>query len=1015
MKSSKVKDQSSREDQSSKRGQAGNRFRLLNFELLLFFELCALSFPAMAGPPAEPGSYQLHPALEMSLFAREPDVVDPVALTWDEEGRMYVVEMRDYPYGIGPERKPGGTVRLLEDTNNDGKADRAVVFAEELSFPTSIAPWNGGVLVTAPPEIIFLKDTDGDGKAEVREVLFKGFTLGVTDANVNGLRWGLDNRVHGCNGGNDGTVTSTRKPGAPVSIRNLDFSFDPKSGDFTPTYHTSGGFGKVFDAFGRSFATHNINHIQQQMIPVRYLKRFPGLPPVNTTESISDHEAMARIYPISEPETRPNHPEQSGHFSASGGLGFIGSRAYPDDLFGSVLVCDVVGNLVHRDVLSMSGPEYVASRSPTEKKSEFFASRDKSFRPIGIELGPDGALYLIDMQRDVIEHPDYIPKKLRDKIDIRAGEDRGRIYRITPKGGLSARKPSLRRAPTAELVNYLSSSNCWWRYTAQRLLVERDAKSAVPPLKKMVASADPLGRLHSLWTLEALGALDQELILRALADEHSSVRENALLLAERHLSGSEKFVEHIISIAHDRDARVRFQAALTIGQLDSASAVAALVRILSRDHGSRWTRLAVLSSIRSGEERVLDGLLVDVAFRSAVPGTEIDAVREVADLIGARAPAQPAKIAAVLALLTQDPRPYAPRRIAVVEGLQSGLARAGGLVSPDLTMASALVELSRRDLPLISLWKLSRTLGLPDNDAQRAALAQAMQWALDNSRPLTNRLDDIRLLSLGSYAQVGKTLFELLDGSQPGDLQRAAIDALRQFNELDVATNLVSRWRTLVPAVRPLVVNLLLQRVTFHPVLLEAIETERVKLGELNLDLEQRRRLLRRSTPEIQARAARLIGDEEYSNRKTIVGDWLNKLPPAGDASRGRAVFELTCAQCHLLDGVGHAVGPDLGSLAHRSVEDLLSNILDPNMAINPGYVAYSVETVSGEFETGLLQSESADAVQLLQASGRKVVIPRTQIKHLSSSGVSLMPEGVEGGLSPADLRDLIALLQLKR
>src|SRR6266850_897434 len=178
--------------------------------LVLSYQFTCFIVPAFAATLPETAGYELHPALEMSLFASEPDVVDPVALTWDEQGRMYVVEMRDYPYGFGPDRKPGGTIRLLEDTDNDGKIDRSTLFAEGLSFPTSIAPWNGGVLVTAPPEMIFLKDTDGDGKADVREVVLKGFVRGVTDSNVNGLRWGLDNRVHGANGGNGGKIVNAR-------------------------------------------------------------------------------------------------------------------------------------------------------------------------------------------------------------------------------------------------------------------------------------------------------------------------------------------------------------------------------------------------------------------------------------------------------------------------------------------------------------------------------------------------------------------------------------------------------------------------------------------------------------------------------------------------------------------------------------------------------------------------------------------------------------------------------------
>src|SRR6266404_7518961 len=224
-------------------------FRFLGWATALAFLPFSLANMCAAGqhPIANSTDCLVHPALEISLFAAEPDVVDPVALTFDGAGRIYVVEMRDYPYGFGPERKPGGTVRLLEDTNHDGKVDRSTIFAEHLSFPTSICAWNGGVLVASPPELIFLKDTDGDGRADVREVMFKGLTLGVTDSNFNGLRWGLDNRVHGLNGGNSGKVESPRKPGQVTELGEMDFSFDPGTGDFATTFHSSGGFGLVFD------------------------------------------------------------------------------------------------------------------------------------------------------------------------------------------------------------------------------------------------------------------------------------------------------------------------------------------------------------------------------------------------------------------------------------------------------------------------------------------------------------------------------------------------------------------------------------------------------------------------------------------------------------------------------------------------------------------------------------------------------------------------------------------------
>jgi putative membrane-bound dehydrogenase-like protein len=969
----------------------------------------------VAHPVADHTNSELHPALEISLFAREPDIVDPVALTFDENGRMYVVEMRDYPYGFEPNRRPGGTIRLLEDTDGDARADRSVLFADNLSFPTSICPWKGGVLVAAPPEIIFLKDTDGDGKADVREVLLKGFTLGVTDSNMNGVRWGLDNRVHGLNGGNSGSITSFRKSGPPVALGNLDFSFDPETGDFATTFHASGGFGLVFDDWGRSFVTYNINHLQQRILPERYLRRFPGFPPVNATESISDHGEMASIYPISVAGTRPNHPEQSGHFSSAGGMGYVGWRGYGEDLPGSLLVCDVVGNLVHRDLLKENGPVFTAIRAPTELTREFFASRDSSFRPVGVELGPDNALYLIDMQRDVIEHPDYIPEKVRAKLNLRAGEDRGRIYRLTPKGGLPTWKPNLHDASAPALVNELSHPNQWRRATAQRLLVERQNKRAVGSLKKLARSGnDPLGRLHALWTLSGLRALDEATVERALTDTHPGIRENALLLAEFLLPESKRLTARILAMAADPATRVRFQAALTIGQLDHPSVLEALRSILMTDYQHRWTRVAVLSSLRSGADDLFVSLLGNEPFCKELTPPKSELFRELADLTTARG--GPKGLSSVLRAIAGS-NAGEPLKLAALEGVQSGIGRSETLLNPGADDAVALSRLSTNasSVLLAAAWTTSRALGLPENESQRKALGEAIQRVTEKDRAVASRVADLKVVSLGGYPAVKETLFSLLEGTQPSIVQDEVIAALRQFKEPEVAQRLVERWRSLAPGVRVPVLDLLLQRLSFHPYLLEAMETGKITVGELNLDLEQRRRLLWKSSPDIKIRAAKLIDDGEYGNRKAVVEEWLQNLPANGNAQRGKAGFEKTCAQCHAAGGVGNHVGPDLTAVSHRSVEDLLSNILDPNMAIQPNYVTYSCETDSGELETGILQSESAEAITLLQAAEKKVVVPRKRIKRLESTGLSLMPEGLEAGMTPADMRDLIAFLQQKR
>jgi putative heme-binding domain-containing protein len=632
-----------------------------------------------------------------------------------------------------------------------------------------------------------------------------------------------------------------------------------------------------------------------------------------------------------------------------------------------------------------------------------------------MELGPDGALYLIDMQRDVIEHPDYIPQKVKDKLDLRAGQDRGRIYRITPKGSPARPKPDLRHARAADLVRLLGHSNQWWRVTAQRLLVERQDKSAVRSLKKLGEGANSLARLHGLWTLQGLQALDEPTVIRALFDSDPGIRENALLLAEARLPGSAQLRQRILLLADDPSTRVRFQAALTIGQINRADPLAALRRAFLKDYAHRWTRVAVLSSLRRNEDELLRSLVTDAAFTKSDSEAEREALRELADLCGARAD-KPAKMSALLALFCA-PIPHDNLRLAGLEGLRSGAERSGAHFKADATVAAVLEKVARPDEPALfgSAWQLSKALGLPETQAQRTALASAAERIRDSSQPMDRRIDDIRLLSLGTYSSVAETLGAMLESSQPAAVQQAVIEGLSQFKEAAVAANLVAHWPSLAPSVRPAVITLLLARVPFHEVLMDAIEHERIKLGELNLDLEQRRRLMRESSPEIMARAAKLIGDEEYSNRKTVVEEWLRKLPSAGEVGRGRAVFEKACAQCHALAGVGQQVGPDLGALAHRSVEDLLSNILDPNMAINPAYVSFTAETVTGEIETGIMESESAETVVLRQALGKKVVLPRRQIKRLQSSGVSLMPEGLEAGLSPQDLRDLIAFLQQRR
>jgi putative membrane-bound dehydrogenase-like protein len=962
----------------------------------------------------DPASVQLDPRLEMTLWAAEPDVVDPVAIAWDDQARAYVVECRDYPYGVGPAGGVGSTVRQLEDTDGDGRADKSTVFARNLSYATSVTPWRGGVLVSAAPDILFLKDTDGDGVADVREVVLTGFVRGVSDSLVNGLRYGLDGRIHGANGGNGGTLSSPKRPGEVVALGEDDFAFDPDTGQVERTGRSGGGFGLVFDDFGRAFTTYNIDHLQHRFLSRRQAERFPGFPPVALTGSISDHGEMSRIFPVSTAQTRPNHPEQAGHFSAAGGMGRVASGLFPDDLRGSIFVGDVVGNLVHRDVIVPDGPTFRATRAPGEQTNEFFASRDGNFRPVGLETGPDGALYLLDMQRDVIEHPDYIPAKVRAKLDVRAGQDRGRIYRIAPKNSGKPRRVNLSRLPDSALVAQLGDDNQWVRLTAQRLLAERRATSTIPALRRLATeSPRALARLHALWTLEAVGGLTEAELRKTLADTHPGVRENALWLAEPRLTDHPALVDGVLGRLRDSQPRVRFVAAQVAGAINQPAAEVLLAELWWLDLQSEWTRRAVLSSLRP-EHAVGFARRVLGRFAAApLPAAGGVAVRELAELIGARATDRPADVSA----LVEDDRFNSPIGIALAEGLASGLARSG--VQPALTetarrrLAERFATAGREELR--PLWLLARSLGLPENVHQTEALVLARAGAADSSRAMAARVADVRLLGLGAEETSLEPLLALLDAREPQDLQRAALGELRRFPGAAVGSGLIARWRSLGPAVRPEALNLMLDRRAFHPALLEALESGAILVGELNLDLEQRRRLLRGGTASIRERAAKFMADEEYSGRKTLVDDWLAKLPAQGDADRGRKVFEEACAKCHVSGSLGKRVGPDLTGLTHRSVEDLVSNILDPNMALNPGFVAYTVETTDGEAQTGLLTAQDANSITLLMADELRVTVPRRSVLKLAADGRSLMPEGLEAGRSPQDLRDLVEFLQAGR
>ena len=553
---------------------------------------------------------------KVEVFLTEPQVMSPVEMVFDENGRIYVAEMLDYPEDPPPGKPVRSRIKLLEDTDGDGKYERTVVFADQVLQVSGLLPWKEGLIVTSAPDILWMKDNDGDGKADVRKVLYTGFPKVNPEARITNPRYGIDNWIYTSNNGRDGTITSPDHPErSPVSVRGTDFRFHLVRDVAEPSSGVA-QFGLTFDDWGNQFITENTTHLRHVILPMHYMARAPLLDvPAFALNIYEDGKVPAQIFPLTGPQQwrqqrtalrQQRYDERGlnriehvgGYFSgASGGTVYNGD-AWPEEYRGSIFTGEVSANLVHRDVITSDGVTFKAARA--KEGVEFIASADQWFRPCNFANAPDGNLYFTDVYRLFIETPESIPEEIKKGMDFYAGDTLGRIYRIVSNNPRNRRdlKPRLGSASVEELVRHLENANGWHRTTAQRLIVERQDKAAIPLLKSFVdQTRSPVGRLHALWTLEGLSALDEQMVMRALKDPDPHVREHALRLAESFIPGSLKTATTILAMSGDVDTRVQFQLAFTLGQLKDRKALDVLVALTEKRSDDPWFRLAILSSV----------------------------------------------------------------------------------------------------------------------------------------------------------------------------------------------------------------------------------------------------------------------------------------------------------------------------------------------------------------------------------------------------------------------------------
>src|SRR5262245_11275176 len=945
-------------------------------------------------PAAAMKTFHVAPGFRIEQVAAEPLVADPVAVAFDENARLYVVEMRGYSENKDEHLS---RIRLLEDADSDGKFDKSTIFADGLAWPTAIFCWAGGVLIVDAPDIFYFKDTNSDGKADEHRKLYSGLGISNVQGLANSFQWGLDNRIYLSLSSTGAELTRVADQNArPISLRGRDIAIDPRTWEVTPV---SGGaqHGLSFDDWGNRFVCSNSDHLQEVMYEDRYLARNPYIAAPSPRRSIAADGPQADVFRTSPIEpwrivrTRlratgvvPGIVEgggrPAGYFTGATGTTIYRGDAWPSQWHGVAICGDVGSNLVHRKKLEPDGVGFIGRR--IDEKSEFVSSSDIWFRPVQFANAPDGTLYILDMYREVIEHPASLPPIIKKHLDLTSGRDRGRNYRVVPDGYKQRQLPKLAGAGVDVLVALLQHPNGWHRDTAARLLFERQDKRAIEPLEKLTfESQSPLARMHAMHVLDGLNALSERVVLPRLSDDHAGVREHAVRLAEK-LVGSSAAIRHrTLEMADDDQLRVRYQLAFSLGELPSSpERNAALVKITKRDVADGYVRVAVLSSLGQGAGEVLRQLATDQTFIEAREGREL--VASLSAQIGRQQ--RPEDVAEMLTALKTLAQPNSSALPVIIQRLA---ARSGSPLAEQITSAT----------------------GGKAESLMKALLTAAAQRAADEAAPLKTRIAAVEQLRLGKFADQRALLASLLSPAAAADLQSAALSTLASFDATDVDEVILSCFGALSPRLKGQATDVLLSRPAWSMALLSALEAGNLSTGDL--DPVKLKLLAEHRNSTIRTRANKLLVNSQLGRRSDVVDAYRGVLEMKGDTDRGKQVFAKTCAACHKVQTLGNDIGPNLAAMKARGPEAILLNVFDPNREVNPQYLNYAVLTADGRQLTGLIAAETATSITLRRADNATDTVLRIDIEQLKSTGMSLMPEGLEKQIDKTAMADLLTFL----
>ncbi len=929
------------------------------------------------------------PGFKVELMVAEPLVMDPIAFAWGPDGKFWVVEMGDYPLGVDGKNKPGGKIKFLEKSKPDGPYDKMTVFMENVGYPTGVFPYGKGILVTCAPDI-FYAELGKDGKVQ-KECVFTGFKEGNQQHRVNGLSWGIDNWIYGANGDSGGQISCEKKTGllkrevkpGVVDIRGRDFRFKVETGEFEAVSGQS-QFGRCRDDWGNWFGNNNSNPMFHYVLEDRYLKRNPHVLYPDVRVPVSEKPGAAEVFPISKPLPRFNSPQAVNHFTSACSTIIYRDTLFGPDFEGNMFVSEPVHNLIHREIMKPKGVTFTSHRAKDEEKSEFLASSDNWFRPAMIQVGPDGALWIADMYRYVIEHPEWIPKDWQKKLDLRAGHDLGRIYRVYPANKTPREIPRLDKMKPADLAKQLESPSGWVRDTAHQLLFLNNAGAAKVESQKAIRkialeSKVPQARLHAFYAYDAYEKWEQASMLAQIKDPHPAIRKHCLMRMDE--STARAHSKSLDDFEKDANDQVRLQLACSICDVEFNHGER-LVRLLFSHADDRFTLAAGLSSI---SDKNWGGVFAEIMNREKIPSPLVGPLMKMAKVYGE--PIDSSKL--FVRQLKTAAMPTKQRIQHVVEMLDI---------------------MEKNELNLI---RMLESVGDREIGNTRIALKKTHEEAvaiLGNPKAtVSERKNAIRLLGRGLADDRAdhKLLVSYLTPQTPDEVQAAVIQQIGGQFDPRVPGLLLAPWKSYSPTLRGQVLDTLFARPLWAKMTLDTIASKQIPAQEI--DAIRRQRLLLHKDAQIRNAAKAVFAQASDADRGKLVDLYWIQMPEKGDATRGAKLFAKSCAVCHKLGDVGQNVGPDFASIGDKSPQGLLTAILDPNKAVEARYINYLATTRKGLTFNGILSAETSTTITLVANDGKTHQLLRNELEDLSSTGKSMMPDGLEKDLTPQDLADVIA------